>query len=65
MNKKFQDWDKKGNKRFNVIVKKFKECREMSVSKEMEMKLKMTYARITGDDEVNDESDDVRNVRGV
>ena len=58
MNKKFQGWDKKGIKRFNVIVKKVKECREMAVSKEMEMKLKTTYAMITGEDEVNDESDD-------
>ena len=30
----------------------------MTVSKEMEMKLKMTYARITGNDEVNDQSND-------
>ena len=58
MNQKFQGWNTKGIKRFNFIVKKIKECREMSVSKEMEMKLKMTYARITGEDEVSDDSDD-------
>ena len=30
----------------------------MTVSKEMKMKLKMTYAKIIGDDDVTDESND-------
>ena len=57
VNKKFQGWDKKGIKRFNVIVKAVKECRELEVSKEMEMKLKSRYVTICGRDGDEDESD--------
>ena len=60
VNKKIQGWDKKGIKRFNVVVKAVKECRELEVSKEMEIKLKSRYITIcgrNGDDENSDEDD--------
>ena len=63
VNKKFQGWDKKGIKRFNVIVKAVKECRELEVSKEMEMKLKSRYVTICGRDGDDEDSDsDVNDV---
>ena len=45
-NKKFKGWDRRGISRFNKIVTAVKRNRELSISKEMEMQLKASYAEI-------------------
>ena len=60
IDKKFKGWDKKGIRRFNMIVAAVKKNRELSTSKEMEMQLKSKYVELSGkgvetDDEESDE----------
>ena len=68
--KKFKGWDKRGISRFNKIVTAVKRNREMSTSKEMEMKLKANYAGISGNvaendiDDSNDDEGELEDVMG-
>ena len=45
--KKFKGWDRRGIRRFNVIVKAITTNRQLTVSQNMEHKLKMKYARLS------------------
>ena len=57
-NKKFKGWDRRGIYRFNCIVAVVKKNRELSESKDMEMKLKLRYIELSGkENEGNDDSD--------
>jgi len=60
VDKKFKGWDRKGIKRFNHIVAAVKKNRQLTTSKEMEMRLKLKYVELSGkgvqtDDEESDE----------
>ena len=46
--KKFKGWDLRGIRRFNNIVAAIKQNRELNTSKEMEMKLKANYVKLSG-----------------
>ena len=68
--KKFKGWDRRGIRRFNSIVAAIKKNRELNTSKEMEMKLKTSYVRLSGkgveteDGESEEDMDDLDEVNG-
>ena len=48
--KKFKGWDRRGIRRFNSIVHTIqKKNRELTVSQDMEEKLKVKYAKLRND----------------
>ena len=55
--KKFKGWDRRGIRRFNVIVKAITTNRQLTVSQNMEHKLKMKYARLS-QNEIDGNEDD-------
>ena len=59
VDKTFKGWDKRGIRRFNIIVQAVKMNRELNESKEMEMQLKSRYTEIAGRGMIsdNEESD--------
>ena len=54
--KKFKGWDRRGIRRFNNIVKVVRKNRELSESKNMELKLKSKYTEVSG--KVTDNNED-------
>ena len=44
---KFKGWDRRGIRRFNVIVKAIKTNRQLTVSRDMEQKLKTKYTQLS------------------
>ena len=68
--KKFKGWDRRGIRRFNTIVAAIKRNRELNTSKEMELKLKANYVKLSGkgveaeDVESEEDMDDLDEVNG-
>ena len=73
VDRKFKGWDRRGIRRFNNIVAAVKKNRELNTSKEMEMELKASYAKLAGNnpeldngtcEESDDELDDINGYDG-
>ena len=47
--KQFRGWDRRGIRRFNSIVHTIQKNRELTVSQDMEEKLKVKYAKLRND----------------
>ena len=70
--KKFKGWDRRGIRRFNVIVKAITTNRQLTASQNMEQKLKMKYARLSqneidgedGSQTYNEDLDDLNGYDG-
>jgi len=55
--KKFKGWDRRGIRRFDVIVNAVKESRKLTTSKNMELEFKSRYAKLLGNDIEQNNSD--------